>query len=224
MAATDRQGMSVMLTCKDCPASVAYYRDVLGFELKESWPNEEAPHWANMVLQGQSVMLGAAMDVAAIDQMCAGDEVAKEHFRREAEAWTRNEPGIGLIVYLQVEDIDAYAAQIRAKGAKLLGEPKDQFYGIREQRIQDPSGYNLIAFTPITMQSCQSCGMPLQNADPGQMYCGHCTDEAGNLQPYEAILEGTIQGYFMGMQNMPRDEAEQAAKEHLGKMPAWAGR
>jgi hypothetical protein len=42
------------------------------------------------------------------------------------------------------------------------------------------------------------------------------------LRPYEAILEGTIQGYFMGMQRMERAEAEVAAKEHLAKMPAWS--
>ena len=51
--------------------------------------------------------------------------------------------------------------------------------------------------------------------------CDYCTDDEGKLQPYEAILEGTISGYFMGMQNMKRAEAEVAAKEHLAKMPAW---
>ena len=45
--------------------------------------------------------------------------------------------------------------------------------------------------------------------------------DKGQLRPYEDILEGTITGYFMGMQNMERAEAEVAAKEHLGKMPAW---
>jgi hypothetical protein len=54
------------------------------------------------------------------------------------------------------------------------------------------------------------------------MYCEHCTTDAGKLKPFVEVLEGTIQGYFMGMQNMERAEAEVAAKEHLAKMPAWA--
>ena len=74
------------------------------------------------------------------------------------------------------------------------------------------------------MESCQSCGMPLSDAEPGQMYCQYCTDEQGQLRTYETVLEGTIQGYFMGMQKMSREEAELAAREHLAKMPAWQGR
>jgi hypothetical protein len=53
------------------------------------------------------------------------------------------------------------------------------------------------------------------------MYCDYCTDEEGKLRSFEDVLEGTIQGYFMGMQKMERGEAEVAAKEMLAKMPAW---
>jgi hypothetical protein len=56
------------------------------------------------------------------------------------------------------------------------------------------------------------------------MYCQYCTDEKGALKPYEAVFEGTTQGYFMAMQKMPRPQAEKAAREHLAKMPAWKSR
>ena len=46
----------------------------------------------------------------------------------------------------------------------------------------------------------------------------------GAYQPYETVLEGTTVGYFMHMQKLPREKAVVAAKEHLKKMPAWAGR
>ena len=88
----------------------------------------------------------------------------------------------------------------------------------------DPDGYRLVFYTPVAMESCQSCGMPLADAEPGQMYCDYCTDEKGTLRPYEQVFEGTVTGYFMGMQKMGRKDAEKAAKEHLGKMPAWVGR
>lgn len=222
MSADGRAGMSIMLTCKDCPQSVAYYRDVLGFELKESWPSPEKPEWANLVLGGQSVMLGAAVDESKLELMTGGDKEAMAYWGKEAQAWKSNTPGIGMMVYLQVDDVDAYAAQIKAKGATLHGEPRTQFYGIREQRIGDPDGYKIVAFSPITMNSCQSCSMPLSEAEPGQIYCTHCTDEKGVLRPYEQILEGTTVGYFMGMQQMPRAEAAVAAKAHLATMPAWS--
>ena len=53
------------------------------------------------------------------------------------------------------------------------------------------------------------------------MYCQYCVDERGQLKPYSQVLEGTVAGYFMGMQKMERSAAERAAKEHLSKMPAW---
>ena len=46
-------------------------------------------------------------------------------------------------------------------------------------------------------------------------------DSEGNLKPYVEVFEGTVAGYFMGMQGMEREAAEAAATEHLSKMQAW---
>jgi len=224
MAAEDRTGMAVGLTCKDMKKSVAFYRDLLGFEMKESWPDEETPMWCNLVLGGQSVMLGASMDPAKAGEMCSGDPAEAELHTRLAEAFRQHPAGVGVSFYLHVDDIDAYDARIRAKGVEPLRAPKTQFYGIRETVVDDPDGYRLVFYTPVAMESCQSCGMPLADAQPGQMYCGYCTDEKGTLRPYQQVFEGTVTGYFMGMQKMERVQAERAAKEHLARMPAWAGR
>jgi catechol 2,3-dioxygenase-like lactoylglutathione lyase family enzyme len=215
--------LSVMLTCKDPKKSVAFYRDILGFTVKECWPDEENPHWANMVLDRQSVMLGCA----PTEEACDGKEMTRE----QTEWWTSvrkdiegNTPGAGLFLYVMVDDVDAYYEQVRKRGGEPRLAPQDQFYGIRDFAMQDPDGYRLLFYKAIAMSSCQSCGMPLKEATPGQMYCAYCMDEGGKLRPYEQILEGTIQGYFMGMMKMERAEAEKAAKEHLAKMPAWAMR
>jgi hypothetical protein len=45
--------------------------------------------------------------------------------------------------------------------------------------------------------------------------------KSATLRPYEQVFEGTVTGFFMGMQKMERPAAEAAAKEHLAKMPAW---
>lgn len=126
------------------------------------------------------------------------------------------------MVYIRVDDVDAYYAEVIEKGGKAGCEPKNEFYGLRNFLIQDLDGYRLAFYAPVQMASCQSCGMPLTDAVEGQMYCGHCANEEGELHPFEAILEGTITGFFMGMQKMERGPAEVAAREHLAKMPAWA--
>jgi len=219
----DHSKMSVMLTCKDMHAAAKFYK-ACGFTMKESWPDEKNPQWANLVLDGQSIMIGAAMEPDQVGEACHGDAAAEKYWKKAAEAFRKNQPGVGIQVYVMVPDIDAYAKEIRKKGISFEGEPKTQFYGIREICVDDPTGYRLIFFTPVAMTSCQSCGMPLTDAEPGQMYCSYCTDDKGTLHPYERILEGTVTGYFMAMQKMSRPDAEQAAKDHLAKMPAWAGR
>jgi len=224
MAAEDRSGLAVALTCNDIAKSLAFYREALGFEMKESWPDEHAPMWCNLLLGGQSVMLGAAMDPAQVGEMCAHDPADVAVYTPMAERFQKHPAGVGITVYLMVPDIDAYDAEIRGRGVQPLREPKTQFYGIRESIVDDPDGYRLIFYTAVAMTSCQSCGMPLADAEPGQMYCDYCTDEKGTLRPYEQVFEGTVQGYFMGMQKMERAAAEAAAKEHLAKLPAWIGR
>ena len=217
--------LMLMLTCKDVGRSVAFYRDVLGFELEQAWPDKDNPMWANMVLDRQSIMLGGDSDPDSPE--CGSGAFPDDHvawWKERHAAWGRNVAGVGAFFYVCVDDVDAYHARISAHGAMPATRPHSEFYGIRDFVVADPDGYQLMFYTPIKMSQCQSCGMPLTDAEPGQMYCGHCADERGNLHPYEAILEGTIQGYFMGIMKLERAEAEQAAVEHLAKMPAWAMR
>jgi len=216
--------LCIMLTCKDMKRQVAFYRDKLGFTLKESWPDENNPMWANFVLDGQSIMIGAACPPEKVGEMCKGDAAEAAHHTKLAQEFQQHRAGVGIQVYVMVKDIDAYHARLTKAGIGGLRAPKTQFYGLRDVPVRDPEGYQLIFYTPVAMSSCQSCGMPLTDAQPGQMYCQHCTDEKGKLKPYEVVLEGTTQGYFMAMQKLPRDKAVVAAKEHLRKMPAWAGR
>lgn len=219
----ERCPMSVMFTSKDMNKSVAFYRDTLGFTLAESWPSPEAPKWANLMLDGQSVMLGADMSPEDAAKMCGGDEGAATYMKTLCEEFKSNKPGVGIVTYVTVKDVDAYHKTVTSRGLK-APPPKTQFYGIRDFAIQDPDGYRLMFFTVVAMETCQSCGMPLSDAKPGQTYCGYCSDETGKLKPYEIVLEGTTRGYFMEHMKMPRPEAEKAAREHLKKMPAWAGR
>jgi uncharacterized glyoxalase superfamily protein PhnB len=223
MGQTTMFPISIMLTARDARKHVAWFRDVLGFKLEEAWPDADQPMWANLVLDGQSVMIGQLMDPAHAGEMCGGDAGAKAYMETLHKEFQGNQKGVGICTYIAVPDIDAWHAQVSRRGLK-LPEPKNQFYGLREVPLQDPEGYRFMFYTLIKLSSCQSCGMPLTDAQPGQTYCSYCTDEHGKLRPYEVVLEGTTVGYFMHMQKLPRDKAEQAAREHLAKMPAWKSR
>ena len=204
---------SIHLTCKDTTAALAFYRDVLGFQLDGAWPDEANPMWASLSLNGQVVMLGSSGD-------CEPDCGVGEFHTKNTEAW-KKAPGGGVFLYLHVSDVDEYCKEVKGRGAKIAMEPKDEFYGLRNFAVNDSEGYCLVFYQPIQMKSCQSCGMPLAEAQPGQMYCQYCTDDAGKLKSYDEVYEGTVTGYFMGMQKMSREDAETAATEHLSKMPAW---
>ncbi len=215
--------ISVHLTCKDMRKSVAFWRDTLGFEVENVWPDGDNPMWANMMLDRQSVMLGLSMPIEETKKFCGDDPGALKMAESHAREFSANRPGVGITTYLMVPDIDAYHATL-SKKLKGLGTPKTQFYGIRELPLDDPDGYHFTFYSPVTMQSCQSCGMPLTEAQPGQMYCQYCVDAKGKLKPYDEVFEGTTTGFFMAMKKLPRKDAEQAARDHLSKMPAWATR
>lgn len=214
---------TVGLTSSNMRTTLAFYRDTLGFKLRECWPNESEPMWMSLELDQQSFMFGAASSAAQCAEMQKDNPAAQKFFTKISDAWGKNAHGVGVNIYTMVPDIDAYAKQIEKRGAKLELQPTSQFYGLRDCCLTDPDGYVLTFYTPIKMDSCQSCGMPLADAQPGQMYCRYCTDDKGTLRPYAQVFEGTVSGYFMGMQKMDRKNAEHAARTHLEKMPAWAG-
>ena len=49
--------------------------------------------------------------------------------------------GTGSSVHLHVDDVDAMTKQAEQAGAKVIMEPKDQFYGERAAKVLDPFGH-----------------------------------------------------------------------------------
>lgn len=76
---------------------------------------------------------------------------------------------------------------------------------------------------------CESCGMPLrEKKDFGggrldNKYCVYCTDEKGELKPFDVVFAGMQQFAIMNT-GVSEEEALKIAKETMAKMPAWAGR
>lgn len=71
--------------------------------------------------------------------------------------------------------------------------------------------------TEARSHRCESCTMPIES---GQ-YCQHCSDENGNLQPFDRRFERMVQ-WTMGRDGeLSRGAAEKQTLDFMGTLPAW---
>ena len=64
---------------------------------------------------------------------------------------------------------------------------------------------------------CQSCGMPIEDGT----YCQYCTDDGGNLQPFEERFERMVQWTLHQGTTATREQAEADTLAYMATMPAW---
>ena len=108
-----------VLLCAHLGASLAHYRDVLGFVVALAYPDQ--PIYAILRRGGAELHL-AAPRAAAKAQL----------------------PGHGSC-YVVVSGVDRLHSELRARGAKILSPPEDKPYGLRDFYCQDLDG-NVLAF------------------------------------------------------------------------------
>jgi PhnB protein len=119
--------LSPALMVKDMEKSIEFYTQTLGFENTFQMPDPAGNliH-ANLVWKDVHIMLGPA----------------SPGLPPEAMSYL----GSGVDFYIQVEkddDIDQYYAMVKEKGANIVEDIKDQFWGDRNFSIKDPDGYRL---------------------------------------------------------------------------------
>jgi uncharacterized glyoxalase superfamily protein PhnB len=110
------------LLVSDMAISLAFYRDVLGFRLKDSVPAEPPFVFAWLERGGVELFLNDAKPVIA--------------------EYTTLRAGHTSTLFVIVNDVDALHAEISSQ-AKIVMGLKDQFYGMREFAVLDPDGYLL---------------------------------------------------------------------------------
>lgn len=77
--------------------------------------------------------------------------------------------------------------------------------------------------------SCNSCGFPMEKPEDFALsnviniYCHHCTNEKGELLPYDVILNANAK-FYMESQGISENAAMKMAKDLLATMPAWKNR
>ena len=110
------------ITANDLTASIAWYRDVMGFVVAREIEHE-----------GQRV--GAMVSAGGVQILLGQDDFAKGRDRQK---------GVGFRVYCVTEqDIDELAAEIKARGGTLDQEPTDQPWGSRDLAVVDPDGFKI---------------------------------------------------------------------------------
>lgn len=113
-----------IIYCEDLPTTLGFYRDAVGFEVDFALPAEGEPGFVSLKSAGSELALAA---VAGQDSGTHGLPV-------------RPIGGHRFEVCLQVEDVDAAVAELRAAGVPVLVEPADQPWGERLAYVQDPEG------------------------------------------------------------------------------------
>lgn len=114
----------------DAEASLAFYRDVLGFEVRKDVGYQDM-RWITVGSAGQPdtaiVLHPPAVDpgISDIERATILELMAKGSF--------------GGIV-LATDDVDAAFATIESRGADIVQEPIDQPYGVRDCAFRDPAG------------------------------------------------------------------------------------
>jgi uncharacterized glyoxalase superfamily protein PhnB len=117
-----------LLTVSDLQRSLRFYTDVLGFIISDRFTSDAG------VLQG--VMLKAGICEIGLTQ----DDWAKGRNR---------ERGVAVRLWCTTaQDVDAFAARVKAAGHALTEEPRDQPWGGRSFSVDDPDGFHLSIYRP----------------------------------------------------------------------------
>jgi catechol 2,3-dioxygenase-like lactoylglutathione lyase family enzyme len=123
----------------DAEASLAFYRDTLGFEVRND-VGYEGMRWLTVGPVGQPgtsiVLEPPAMDpgITEDERRTIVEMMAKGSYAR---------------ITLATTDLDATFERVLASGADVVQEPIKQPYGVRDCAFRDPAG-NLIRFNELS--------------------------------------------------------------------------
>ncbi|WP_353987789.1 VOC family protein [Ruicaihuangia caeni] len=114
----------------DPDASLAFYRDTLGFEVRND-VGYEGMRWITVGPADQP-------DTAIVLMPPTAAPGITDHERRMLLELMAKGSYFG--VNLATDDLDGVFSKLEASGAEVVQEPTDQPYGIRDCAFRDPSG------------------------------------------------------------------------------------
>jgi len=120
------RSLGASLTVRDLAASVAWYRDIVGFAAEREYRRD-------------GVLFAQAMRAGDVRLLLTQDTGARGLDRVKGEGFS--------LLLTTTDDVDALAARIRARGGELDSEPAD-VYGARAFRVRDPDGFRFAISAP----------------------------------------------------------------------------
>lgn len=121
------QALSASLTVRDLRASLAWYRDVVGFAVEQE-------------MEREGVLRGVALRAGDVRLLLNQDDGAKGFDRTKGEGFS--------LMITTGQDVDELAQEIRARGGALASEPMTMPWGARVFRLQDPDGFRFAVSSP----------------------------------------------------------------------------
>jgi uncharacterized glyoxalase superfamily protein PhnB len=113
---------SPSFTVNDLEKSLAWYRDVVGFAVEETWKDE-------------GKVVGVSLRAGDVSFMIGQDDWKKGRDRKKGEGFR--------MFCMTKKNIDTLAEGIEARGGKLDHPPTDQSWGVRDISLTDPDGFKI---------------------------------------------------------------------------------
>ena len=114
----------------DIERSISFYKDLLGFEIIEYYPNKENPSWVCFLI-GESRL-----------------QIGKTYADINHKLHPRGIDGSGIQFYIKTENVNERYEKLREK-VEIIDEIEDKSWGDREFTFKDPNGYLLSFYTKI---------------------------------------------------------------------------
>ncbi|HYG05390.1 MAG TPA: VOC family protein [Stenotrophomonas sp.] len=121
---------STFLPHNDPEAALAFYRDTLGFEVR----NDVAYGGMRWITVGPAGQPGSSI---VLHPPGVGRGITDEERNVITEMMAKGSYGI---IILSTPDLEGTFERIQATGAEVVEEPTDQPYGVRDCAIRDPAG------------------------------------------------------------------------------------
>jgi catechol 2,3-dioxygenase-like lactoylglutathione lyase family enzyme len=115
---------------EDPEASLAFYRDTLGFEVR----NDVGRGTMRWITVGPADQPGTSI---VLDPPAANPGITEEERRLITEMMAK---GTYATLLLATKDLDGTFERLQASDAEIVQEPTEQPYGVRDCAVRDPAG------------------------------------------------------------------------------------
>ena len=132
---------AMFILVHDPDLALAFYRDALDLEVRKDVSNGGF-RWVTLGAPGQD-----------IDIVLSQPHGGRSETEGDALLALVTKGALQAAIF-RSDDLDATFQKVRASGAEILEEPTDQFWGVRDCAVRDPSG-NLVRIQQDTLPTTE---------------------------------------------------------------------